>query len=280
MRQRLMIPVAMLCFAVVPAAVALHLAQRPCEGASYLTAEVRGRAALLDLQATVWKHRAQELASQIGSLLAQLPPGDWGSAAEGTLALHLQNRLQRDRDMGEYAVLDVGGEVLISTDGTRAAGQRSNSMPEVAVAAERPAVALVGRQQDQVRLAVAAPVRTGQQLRAIFVAHVRPETTRRLLQVAPTLQSVVVDADGRVLGDMRHPPPALVGLGTETAAGQQRLAAQVVAYFPLREARAVVVVAAPVGPASERWPWPWWHFVALAALAVVALAVGWLLVRA
>lgn len=116
-----------------PASLVYALVHRPAAPPwRLLEAEAAGRAQALDAHLQRWLDRAVTLSDEAATLLAQLPDGPIGSAAEGTLMLHLQGRLARDSELGELAVLSREGRVLLSTDGTRT-GVRSATDPEVAL---------------------------------------------------------------------------------------------------------------------------------------------------
>jgi hypothetical protein len=245
------------------------------DGFEVPAAEARGRAQALDAHLRRWLSRCTAVAEEVSALLSQLPDGAIGTAAEGTLMLHLQSRLSKDfeNEMGELGVLAPGGQMVLSTDGTHAGAKTRERNLEVAQAAERPAAALVGAGQ----LVVAAPIRVRGKLRGILFARVRSEVAAAL--VRPSRESRVsldvFDANGAALtGGARD--PALAELGGESRAGTRWVKGSPAAFVPLERARVVVVASGPVPTKTTTRPW-WHHGLGIASVLILAgLAAWWL----
>jgi hypothetical protein len=245
-------------FGVVSALVALVYGGQAPDPRPALEAEARGRAAIVDLLAERWLGQVRLRAQELTMLLGQLPDGPLGRAAEGTIVLYLQRKLE-DGEMTEYTVLAPDGRFLLSTGRTRGA------MPEVAQAAQRPALALV-RAGSDTQLVIAAPLSRGQKLAGIVVGRPSAQALTRALGAADGSPEVnLVDANGQQLTH-RLVGPELSRLGSESGAGLAQLSGRSAAYAPLQSMRAVVVVAAP--PIRSLWHWR------LAAAAVVVLLLA------
>lgn len=269
-------------FGVGPAAVVLALSgtrgERRDESVFAMpAAEARGRAQALDAHLRRWLSRCGEVAGELSALLSQLPDGPIGSAAEGTLMMHLQSRLSGsfEGEMGELGVLAPDGRMLLSTDGTRAGAKTRERNLEAALAAERPAAALVGAG----RLVVAAPLRVRGTLRGILVARLRSEVAARVVRaVTGGVDIFVLDANGAALTG-RAVEPALAELGGESSAGTRWVKGRPAALVPLARARAVVVAVGPV-EAEGRPAGAWWCYgVGLAAMVTLAGIAAWRLTR-
>ncbi len=280
MVRRIILFCTLAAFGLGPAiVVALGGRQRPLDPWIVVTAEARARASVLDVRAASWLGQCQTLADELAGMLRQLGDGSIGHAAEGTLVLHLQRRLRTARDLGEYAIYDRVGRLLLSTDGTRVTGKRADDAPELAQAARRPALILGRRGQEPVHLAIAAPV--GRPLRGILVARLTTKTTTRLLHSAAGLTIRLVDGNGLALGSVAGLAVAaterLARLGTESRPGRLLLAGDPSAYFPLARARAAVVVSGSPAPLAS--PWRRWHLLVLGVVLALAAVGAWLLTR-
>lgn len=263
-------------FGLVPAGLVV-LEQRQGRGEDLLpalAAAARGHALALDAHLLGWRGRVEGLAEDLARLLGQLPDRSIGSAAEGTLMLHLQRRLAREREIGEYSVLAPDGTVMLSTDGTRPRGGDPARDPEVAQAAERPTAVVIGTKKPE--LVVTAPIRAGGTLRGILVGRPRSEVVDRLLRPAgaPGGWAIeLVDASGAVLSG-RKLPAGLRELGSESRAARTWVNRRPVAHVPLAHVRAVVVA---VGSPARHLRFRHW----LGGLAIVVLAglTAWAVAR-
>jgi hypothetical protein len=261
------------CFALVPLAAASLLAEEPPSQWTLLEAEAHSRALALDATVERLLPAVRERADEIAALLAQLPPGPFGKAAEGTLLLHLERKLAADRDNDRYLVLAPDGRVLLATGKTGPA--TAESLPEVAQAAQRPAAVVVRALGGRASLVVAAPYRRGAALGGLFVARVRGALVERMLAAAGGVRQLnVIDASGLGLlpsaeGGLRE------GLGLESRPGRGTAASGTrYAYQPLQTARAVLVATAPPPELPRVRAWQ-----LAAAAGVLAAIVAWLLAR-
>jgi hypothetical protein len=255
-------------FGLMPAGlvVLVERRNRGLEPLVALEAAASGHALALDAHLLGWRGRVEGLAEELAGLLAQLPDGPMGSAAEGTLMLHLQRRLAREPEIGDYSVLAPNGTVMLSTDGTRPRTRDPVTDPEVHQATQRATAVLIGTKQA--RLVVAGPIHVGGSLRGILVVRPRTEVVERLLRPGSAgggWAIELVDASGVVLSG-RALPAKLRELGSESRAARAWVEDRPVAYVPLAHARAVVLA---VGP-SPRPPLRVWHW--LGGLAIIALA--------
>lgn len=283
-------------FAVMPAGV-LWLA--PSDGVSpadpFLapTAQARGLALALDVHLQRWLGRCELFATELSGLLAQLPDGKIGPAAEGTLMLHLQQRLAREPDVGELSLLEPGGRIALSTDGSQTGAVDQKSSPEVAQAAGRPAAALVqGRDGEGTQLVLAAPVnygpvgravgadKVGPAVRGILVARLRPDAVRRLLRsVVSGIKVDLLDANGLSLSG--HAAEGVADLGSESREGRRWTTGKApVVYVPLQRARLVVVALGRPAPRGHGRRGSWLFVAgAVGALLLLSGVAGWLVTR-
>jgi hypothetical protein len=258
--------IALALFGAAPSLVPLLWGGRGLDQRPWLEREAKLRAALFDLVAERWLGEVRARADDVSALLGQLPDAPIGRAAEGTIVLYLQRKLEKE--MTEYAVIAPDGKVLLSTGRTRGV------MPEVAQATRRPAAALV-RAGSETQIVVAAPLARRGRFAGLLVG--RPNATwlaRQLGASEGPVEVNVVDANGVRLTD-RLAEPEVSRLGSESGAGLTQVSGYTAAYAPLQTMRAVVVVAAaPAG--ADRWRWP----LASAACALLLGAlVAWALSR-
>jgi hypothetical protein len=256
-------------FGVVPVGLVLHRGQAKIDPYVALEAEAAGKAQAIDARLERWIERMLLLAKELSSLLAQLPDGSIGTAAEGTLMLYLQRRLGADAEIGEYSMLSTEGRVLLSTDGTRV-GTGGSGFPEVAQAAEGPAVALLESTAGLAHVVVGAPVRVGRTLRGVIVGRLQSEMVQRLIVPSqPSFTVDLVDGSGHSLTG-RSRGAELLDLGSESQKGRRLLPGdRPAAYVPLNQVRGVIVVIGPPRPASHRGQVLLW-----VGLAVLMLAAG------
>jgi hypothetical protein len=276
-RRWLAVWAALVTFAAVPASLLLLL-QPPAQAPSWapLRAEAAGRVQALDAHVLRWNERTVSLAGEVAALLRQLPAGEIGSAAEGTLMLHLQRRLSAAKELGELAVLSPKGKVLLSTDGTRVGQPAGQAFPEVAQAASSPSAALVTSAGES-QLVLGAPISSGGELKGIMFARLKPATSRDLLRPSlPGLKVDVVDASGQALSGQGGAD--LLEIGSASRPGQRlRAGGRLVAYAPLRQIRAVVAVSGPALEATG--PLGRWHAAVGALIVLLAGVCAWLLAR-
>jgi hypothetical protein len=276
-RRWLAVWIALVAFAAVPAS-SLLLLQPKSRAPSWdpLRAEAAGRVLALDAHVQRWSERTVTLAGEVAALLRQLPAGEIGSAAEGTLMLHLQRRLSTAAEMGELAVLSPSGKVLLSTDGTRVGQPAGQAFPEVAQAASSPAAALVTA-SGETQLVLGAPITSGGTLKGIMFARLKPTTARSLLR--PSLSKLevdVVDASGEALSGKGGAD--LLEIGSASRPGQRlRAGGRPVSYAPLRRIRAVVAVTGPVVGVTRRVGR--WHALGGAVIVLLAGVCAWWLAR-
>jgi hypothetical protein len=259
-------------FGAVPAG-ALLIVDGTTEGWPLLEAEARARAALLDCRLQRWQRLAEERATELSALLAQLPEarldeGRLGTAAEGTLLLYLQRKLAETTEISEYSVLTPKGTVLVSSSGGRGA-------PALEVGeAERPA-AMMTRASSDTRLVVVAPIRRAGRARrsGLVVVVPAPALVTRVLGEGAMVQLSLVDGNGLLIGAGRT--AELGRLGSESGVGRARLSSGPATYAPLQSTRAVVVATAPATRRLSRW-----QLVALGGVLVLAALAARLLTRA
>jgi hypothetical protein len=256
---------------VVPLAVALAIWGTSPERWQVVEAEARGFSALLDAHGARWKQGARDRAQELTSLLAQLPPGSLGKAAEGTILLHLERRLADDPELSRYQVVASGGHILLSA-GEEPADREQEEIPEVAQAAERPAMFLVRGARGN-GLAVAAPFTVGGKLGGILVARVRGAWLRELpAQVVAGHSVSLVDGNGLCLGPC--PGAEMARLGSETRPGRAWQQHAPSAYAPLQSTRAVAVAVGPRG--RPRLPLSG-LLIGLCVITLAAAGAAWLL---
>jgi hypothetical protein len=259
--------IALALFGTAPSLFALVWSGRGIDQRPWLEEEARLRAALFDVVAERWLGEARARAQDLTALLGQLPDAPLGRAAEGTIVLYLQRKLEGE--MAEYTVIAPDGKVLLSTGRTRGA------MPEVAQAAQRPAAAMV-RAGGETQIVVAAPLTRGGRFAGLVVGRPNPAgLVRHLGATGGPVEVNVVDANGVSLAD-RLAGPELTRLGSESGAGLAQISGRAAAYAPLQSMRAVVVVVA-AAPATDPWRWP---LASAAGALLLAAVVSWALSRA
>lgn len=260
-------------FGLLPLAARELLGEPRDAAASWavLEAEARGRAAAVDATIERWLPSVRERAQEIAAVLAQLPAGPFGKAAESTLLLHLERRLQADPEMDRYLVLAPDGKVLLAVG--KHGRPTAEALPEVAQAAQRPSAALVPpRGGGRPALVVAAPFQRGGALGGLFVARVRAEVIARILP-AGELHANLIDAAGLALlpaGESGGPP---LSIGLESRAGRTtaRPTGAPVAYVPLQGARAVLSITG--GGGSKGGVVPLWALGGAVLLGAVLAAL-------
>jgi hypothetical protein len=271
---RFLVHVAVLSlFGLLPLAARELLGEPRDHAASWavLEAEARGRAAAVDATIERWLPSVRERAQEIAAVLAQLPAGPFGKAAEATLLLHLERRLQADPEMDRYLVLAPDGKVVLAV-GTQGP-PTAEALPEVAQAAQRPSAALVRpRGSGRPALVVAAPFQRAGALGGLFVARVRAEVIARILPAVGELHANLIDAAGLSLlpaGESGGPP---LSIGLESRAGRTtaRPTGAPVAYVPLQGARAVLAIT---GGGSEGGGVPLWALAVAVLLGAVLAAL-------
>jgi hypothetical protein len=257
-------------FGVASAATVIVLAARvQPDPPDLLRTVTSARTALFDAAAARWLRSARDRADELAPLLAQLPEGPLGKAAERTIQLFLERRLADDGELDGFLVLDARGHVLLQVG--RAGGPAVPADLEVAQAAARPSLMML-RSQPAGLLLAAAPVLRDGKLRGLLAGHLRASALRPIVEIWPSsLELTVVDAAGVHLGAPLA--PELRALGSESAAGFARVAGRSAAWGPLQSARAVLVVTAPRAPWLPGWRTGYWLAVALilAAAALIAL---------
>lgn len=264
-------------FGTVPALVTGLVASSPQPDPwTLLRSEAGGCARVLDAHLKHWRERASTLARELSVLLSQLPEGPIGTAAGGTLSLHLQRRLRQDPEMDIYFVLDPKGKLILTTEG-RKPDKDTAVIPQMAQAAQRPAAALIRSSRNRIDLVVGAPIRIGSDLRGIFVSCVRSDVSGHVFKASTKeIRVDLVDASGHSLRGQAA-DPALLDLGSSSRSGRTWLNRLPVAYVPLRGMRAVVTATGSATTPSIVFGWP--HVAGLAGIVLIAGLVTWMLKR-
>jgi hypothetical protein len=286
LRRWLLFWLTLILFSTIPAVIVLGLFSRagPQDSGAVLLAEASGRALAFDAHFERLSQRVKILSEELSAVMQQLPPGPIGSAAEGTLMLHLQQRLAQDQEIGEYSVLSPEGKVLLSTDGTKVGGT-GRRWPEIPQRAPRPLVSLLKDEGATAAfVTIGAPMNSsGDKLLGYLVAQLRPQGVMSLCQPSqPPLHIDLVDANGLSLmsGSTRA---ELAKFGTQSVTGKDLLHGGArVAFVPLKLARAVVLVS-DGGPSEKSAAVlrPGWSLMGGGGAIVVLLAalVAWMMAR-
>ena len=276
MVRRLSIFISIATIGLLPAALAVRLSEAPIAAPPPVD-RGKAHAQSIDLRVALWLERQQRLATEVAGLLSQLPPADSPrtslGAAEGTLVLHLQRRLEAESALGEQTVIGPTGEVLASTDGTRSTGAPASDLPEVAEALARPALLLTPANRGP-PLVVTAPVKVEGRLLGAVIGRLAGRSSKRLLRTVAQEPVAIVDAKGLVFGQLPGlSRQQLLALGSESSPGSRVVDGRVLVFAPLRGTRAVVALTPRVGATPPRWREG--HLLLAAAVLLVALGGAW-----
>lgn len=195
-----------------------------------------GKADLLDAAYVAWQRESLVRATRTQGLLRQLDGQVISSAAEATLMLFLQNELKGNPWMGEFAILDAQGKLIVSTDGTHVGKtlSRRDALRETV-----PAQMLLGSRGPSLRRYLTEDYQLASWLRPDWLAQFRKSSSG-------ASSVLLVDANGQVWGQSPSSTSTPLGaealaLGTRTHSGQVSIAGFDVGYAPVQGARWVVL---------------------------------------
>jgi hypothetical protein len=277
MLRRLSIFVGIATVGLLPAALAVRISEAPVAAPPPVD-RARAHAQSIDLRAALWLERQSRLAREVAGLLSQLPLADSPEAslgaAEGTLVLHLQRRLEANEALGEQTVIGPTGRVLASTDGTRSTGEPAPDLPEVAEASARAALLLTPGSRGP-SLVLAAPIKVKDRLLGVVIGRLAEGASQQISRTVAREPVAIIDAAGLVFGRLEgFAPRHLLPLGSESSPGSRTVAGRVVVFAPLHSMRAVVGWAPAVRAAPPRWRGR--HLVLAGAVLLIALGGAWI----